>query len=397
MKYACRLCPVCGDTERSPLHVQQFAELSEGALLPGYDVVVCRGCGFGFADGIPPQADFDAYYRDMSKYVHEERGGGDPPGDLARLEKTAAMIHRTMSSVSLRILDVGCSTGGLLAILKRTGYRNLQGLDPSPACAVAARKLYDIEVITASLGNFDPAPAGYDLIVLAAVLEHIHDLQPALAHLRNMLSEQGCLFLSVPDAGRFSQDEDAPFQQFSIEHINYFSSLSLQNLLNAAGFEQVCCEQNSYPGAAGGNTSTPVLDTIFRKTEIQAPSRRPDDVTERELRRYIEKSRTIDVRIRRVIDEIIDRGDPILVWGTGAHTRRLLATSRLAQARIIAFVDSNPRYQGKQLSGVPVISPQEVASRPEPILISSQGYQQEIATQIRHSLKLPNPLLLLYS
>ena len=58
----------------------------------------------------------------------------------------------------------------------------------------------------------------------------------------------------------------------------------------------------------------------------------------------------MDDRIRQTIDEILARDEAIFVWGVGTHTLRLLSTSRLKDAKIAAFVDSNPRYQGKTLS-----------------------------------------------
>ena len=76
-----------------------------------------------------------------------------------------------------------------------------------------------------------------------------------------------------------------------------------------------------------------------------------DDVTEPDLRQYVRDSQRVDDRIRQTIDEILDRGEPIVVWGVGTHTLRLLATSRLKNAKIAAFVDSNPRYQGKTVQG----------------------------------------------
>jgi FlaA1/EpsC-like NDP-sugar epimerase len=97
-----------------------------------------------------------------------------------------------------------------------------------------------------------------------------------------------------------------------------------------------------------------------------------------------------------VIDEIVDKGDAIIVWGTGTHTLRLMETSRLSQAKVSAFVDSNHRYQGKKLFDIPIISPSEIKNKQEPILISSRVFQNEIVQQIRNKLKCTNQLFLLY-
>jgi hypothetical protein len=58
---------------------------------------------------------------------------------------------------------------------------------------------------------------------------------------------------------------------------------------------------------------------------------------------------------------------------------------------IAAFVDANVNYQGKSIGGVPVISPQAMRDRSEPILIVSHASEAAILAMIRHELRLPNP------
>jgi predicted fused transcriptional regulator/phosphomethylpyrimidine kinase len=122
----------------------------------------------------------------------------------------------------------------------------------------------------------------------------------------------------------------------------------------------------------------------------------PDQDTEVGLRRYIAACEVEDAYLRSQIDAVVDRGRPVIVWGVGTHTTRLLATSRLAEANIRAFVDSNVRYQNRELNGVRIISPAALRNRPEPILVSSRVFQNEIEEQIRRDLGLSNELILLY-
>ena len=63
-----------------------------------------------------------------------------------------------------------------------------------------------------------------------------------------------------------------------------------------------------------------------------------------------------------------------------------MATSRLAEAEIVAFIESNSRYQGKTLHGRPILAPEALKDHPEPVLISSRVFQKEIAEQIRNDL-----------
>lgn len=54
-----RSCPVCGAHKPKLMWRQRF---QDGPMGDGYDVVVCRECGAGYADGIPSQADMEHHY-----------------------------------------------------------------------------------------------------------------------------------------------------------------------------------------------------------------------------------------------------------------------------------------------------------------------------------------------
>src|SRR5580765_5662796 len=62
-----RACAVCSKQHTELLFQQRFSSMSGGSLHSGYAVVVCKECGFCFADRIPCQEAFDDYYEKMSK------------------------------------------------------------------------------------------------------------------------------------------------------------------------------------------------------------------------------------------------------------------------------------------------------------------------------------------
>lgn len=390
-----RNCPICKSYKNKLLFRQEFSVLSGDDFLKGYDVTVCQNCGFGFADNIPEQSVFDTYYENMSKYEYQDSGGKESEFDLMRFEMYVNIIKPHLLSKKSSILDVGCATGRLLSLFKESGYENVKGLDPSPVCSEAAAKLYGICVQTGTLWDLEIPQNPFDCIILSGVLEHIRDLDRALSKLVSILSNSGLVFIDVPDASRFSQYPDAPFQQFSTEHINYFSSVSLSNLMKSLGFIEVLTQQATYPQSTNTN-STSVMG-IFKKPEnIDLEPLIRDAVTEVDLIKYIQQSQKIEDRIHQIINEIVDRGQPIFVWGTGTHTLRLMETSRLPQAKISAFVDSNHRYQGKKIFDIPIIAPSELTDKQEPILISSRVFQNEIVQQIQDKLACNNELILLY-
>jgi SAM-dependent methyltransferase len=390
-----RPCPLCAAKNRKCLFTQRFRGASEGTLLSQYDVVVCGECGFGFADKLPEQSAFNAYYQQMSKYERHSLGGQESEYDARRFPSVAAVIRDHLEDVNARILDIGCANGGLLNALKAIGYANLLGIDPSPACGQIAQRVYGIEVLASTISNLPPGIGKFDLIIFSSVLEHLRELHTDMLTIRSLLNPHGRLYVEVPDATRFFIAQEAPFQEFSIEHINYFSPASLNNLARKHGLGEVFTRRNAVEPTIGS-----VAHEIRGMFELVGESNQlpliRDAETEAGLSCYIESSSRIEQRIHKLIEPWVVSGKPIIVWGVGTHTQRLLATSRLAAAKIRAFVDSNPHYQGKYINGVAIVPPAELHNMPEPILVSSHGFQREIAAQIRNELRLNNEIILLY-
>jgi SAM-dependent methyltransferase len=386
-----RPCPVCGAVQPRVLFRQQFAATDETPV-DGYDVVVCQRCGCGYADGIPEQAAFDRYYRGMSKYEYHQRAGAESDYDRRRLALTADIVRDHASTRDVKVLDVGCATGRLLAELRDRGFSSLVGLDPSPSCAVAARRLYDIDVRTMTLAELAATAERFDFVIMVGVLEHLRDLSGAFENLQSVLTRGGMIYVDVPDATAFADWPNAPYQDFSTEHINFFSPVSLDNLMRQRGFGRVFLERNHRD-----QSHATVMSAIYRLESTSALGELQFDTDSLAgLERYIAQCAGDAERLDAQVDALADSGRPILVWGVGTHTARLMATSRLPEANIVAFIESNARYHGKTLHGRPIIAPEELRTHAEPVLISSRVFQHEIAEQIRKDLACRNELILLY-
>lgn len=389
-----RGCPICGGRSSELLFQQSFQSLDGIGLLDGYDLVVCQGCGMTFADHIPAQAAFDEYYRELSKYAYEHRAGKESPDDEWRLRQVANTLQSLIPSRSARLLEIGCANGSLIGMLKAAGYQNVFGLDPSPNCAESALSQYGVSVFTGSIFAPPLAQQGYDFLVLLGVLEHIRDVSLAVQTLRWLLAASGHVYVEVPDATNLIAECDAPFQEFSTEHINFFSPATLRYLMEAAEFQCIEAKSVVRPGRTGKLSGT--VCGFFVNSNVRRTSFPRDFEGEAGLRRYISQGREMDADLKRTIDTVVSRHRNLIVWGVGTLTQRLLASGALSLAQIVAFVDSNPKYQNQQLQGIPVVGPEALKNFPDPILISSYAFQQEIADQVR-GLRLPNDLILLYA
>lgn len=394
-----RICAVCGGTEGELLYQQRFIKEGNASFLGGYDVVACDICGFAFADGIPDQPWFDAYYGAMSKYEGNDRSGAKSTKETGIMCVVAQTMIPYVPEHAAQIVDIGCSTGQMLSHFRDAGFEHVLGVDPSPACAQIAMQRFGIQVKTGTFSNLNLPESFADVIILTGVLEHVRDLGQALDKIALHTKKGGRVFITVPNASRYAEGEDAPFQEFSIEHINFFGPGSLSNLMATRGFVPIAMIEDML--RVNLRTKTPVVHGIFCKSE--EASSQPfqmikDTKTIGELKNYITQCRSEDERIRDIVASLVQEKKPLLVWGVGTHTLRLLAESSLGQANIVAFLDGNPRYHGCQVLNRPVLAPKVLPDYPDvAVLISSRAFQEEIATVIRQTLKCTNQIVRFYS
>ena len=205
-----------------------------------------------------------------------------------------------------------------------------------------------------------------EVLILIGVLEHLRDLRPALRNVCQKLSSHGLVYVELPDVTGFARFLDAPYRQFSTEHVIFFSPASLSAALAAEGFRPLLVKQDSRPHS--GLSVMPVLWGIFEKAEPLTAGPAFDPETRPALESYIHASARVERDlVSGFLNTLVETQQPIFVWGVGTLTRRLLSTTRLGEANIVAFIDSNPNIQGQSFDGIPCALPgwnQATGTRP---------------------------------
>lgn len=392
IKKAKRACPICNVEKGLLLNTQKII-LPEGhPLRTGFDVIVCDGCGFAYADVGATQEDFDTYYAQFSKY--EDRAissGGESAIDAARFSVTAETIAGYIKNRNSRILDIGCANGGLLSALKKFGFTQLNGVDPSAACVDYISSKLQIQAYTGSLFSL-PDIGSFDIVILSHVLEHVRDLEKSLQSINAVLHEKGIVYTEVPDATRFSLFNYSPFQEFNAEHINYFSVKNLKNLFETNGFSNKDTGEKVMEISKGNYY--PAIFGFFEKEKQSCKAALEKDISlVKSLEDYCSESSTELTRINSVLQDTIRKSPEIIVWGTGQFAMKLLAQTCLCNATIKAFVDGNPINQGRILRSSPIISPEKVKALNFPIVITSIIHEKAIFDTIRNILKLDNEII----
>ena len=148
----------------------------------------------------------EKYDRTWQKFVDDCVTGDDLETIIAHLDAD-----------SRTVLEVGCGAGRVAREVARTG-RRVTGVDISGealklARAAAERDRLDIEWVKAPVEHLPFADSSFDVVLTAHTLEHVQDLDAAVAELRRVAARQ--LIVIVPREDRLNElSTDYHFQCF---------------------------------------------------------------------------------------------------------------------------------------------------------------------------------------
>ena len=377
-----RRCPVCMGAETKKVFHRDFGGMESIVPFSGYDVVQCTRCGAFYADNIGETMPLMHYYEMMSKYETEAFSVSQEA--LAEYAFAIGFLRGHIAQEQ-SIIDIGCGNGAMLHMLQEQGFQHLTGLEPSEKNCRGITERWGIRVVAGALGEDIPPLVGetFDVVLMEGVLEHLIDVQGNVRDALAYLKKDGALYLNVPDLAAFPDCHDL-YQQFSVEHVNFFSLPSMQNLMGAFGMTCVAYNRNGYG-----------VFTLWRHASEGVTARTFDQAGTADMRTYLAGAEQLAAQMKARLAPYCGR--EVYVWAAGTHTAMLYQLGLLDGIHVRAIIDSNANYQGKTIYSVPVIAPEELNERPPlPILISSQLAQEAIYTQITGRMKLSNEVVRLY-
>jgi len=168
------------------------------------------------------------------------------PGDLYDAEshgraRTAARHVRILQHYATpgRLLDVGCASGAFLCAAADAGWQ-VVGVEPAEVlCERASAALGDRgQVICAPLGEAASRLAGFDVVTLWDVLEHVDRPVDFLRTCVELLKPGGHLLINVPDLDSLpARVMGARWPLLLPEHLNYFNRESLRRCTVLMGLQ----------------------------------------------------------------------------------------------------------------------------------------------------------------
>lgn len=228
-------CSICGFKElRQILQVRDYT-VSQSI----FSIVSCQRCGAWFTSPRPISSQIGAYYKSTSYISHTNSSSGL----LSRLyqlirKKTLATKLKLISSYRPigRILDVGCGTGQFLSHLLKAGYA-VNGVEPDDDARTLAESTLQRSLF-ASISEIH-AIEPYDVITMWHVLEHVPDLRLTLSRISRLLSEDGYLFIAIPDRDSWdAQHYGITWAAYDVpRHLSHLRRSDMKTLLDQLGFQ----------------------------------------------------------------------------------------------------------------------------------------------------------------
>lgn len=130
---------------------------------------------------------------------------------------------------SLRVLDAGCGTGGLMARLAQEPGAEVYGLDLSRDALAFTRGRGQPRLVQGDVTALPFADDSFDLVTALDVVEHVEQDEQALAEIRRVLRPGGVLLMSVPAYPFLWSSHDA-----ALHHRRRYTASGLLRRLRAA-------------------------------------------------------------------------------------------------------------------------------------------------------------------
>lgn len=249
------LCSDAGDGDQAVRHFQQCLEQdpddARGAR------ILLAHLGHGEAPQHASHAQMQAIYGVRARFWDQE-------SNYFGAKLVAQALHDQDGGAQLDILDIGCGTG-LVGALVRPQARRLDGVDLSSAMLEKARakNVYDRLDQADILAFLSAHPGSYDAVLGAAVLIHFGDLRPVFAAAAAALRAHGLFIFTLFSSGT-ADVAVAPSNALAQSGCYAHGAAYIEKLAPECGFSILVLEQAIHEHDLDGNP-VPGLVAVLRR------------------------------------------------------------------------------------------------------------------------------------
>lgn len=215
----------CGSTDSKPVtsHDRYGFE---------HRMVLCMSCGIIYANPRMTEDAYRQFYANEYRLIYDH--GMDVEDGFRRGTKCGQHLANYFLDYGISprtVFDIGCNVGAWLKHFQDIGS-TVSGVDYHAANASYGRD-HGIPVINGGMEALEATGRQADLVILNHVSEHFLDFSAQMARVRNLLADDGHLYLGVP--GLYCQPLTTLWQN---AHVYQFTADTLQYAMECCGFEE---------------------------------------------------------------------------------------------------------------------------------------------------------------
>lgn len=344
-----RNCKLCNTSLENCTFITKISisQRNDSTMDGDLNVYKCENCILYFTSSNSSEDDYNHYYTTHNNY--------SAPLDYYddKTLQTFKFIDDMITDKNATIIDYGCGNKQL--------YNSVKRVFKHTDC-------YDV--------GYPDIEKTYDYVILSHVLEHIYDPKKFIDTIKRYINKDGYLYIEVPNADGYYETHQSygMLQEINIEHINFFTPVSLVKFMLNCGFTTECIKTGYFN--LNNKCDYPVIRSLFKLSSINS------------FESYIEDGQQ---QLSSIINMLPATDKNVIVYGCGQYLYKLIRVLK-TKYNIPAIIDDNPNFIGKTLLDIPVYTSeylrQNYSSDTNTLIMITSRVHEKIITEKLKSLNI---------
>jgi NDP-4-keto-2,6-dideoxyhexose 3-C-methyltransferase len=384
-------CRSCGSNNLSDIisfgniYLSDFVSTNEKPPKYPLNLILCKDCSLFQLKHTAPQSS-----------LYTEHYGYRSGINQTMQDELKEIVEKSIQKLEdpkgkMTVVDIGANDGTLLKFYPNK-YEKI-GVEPIKKLAKECKTHADVVIndffkyksFEAKLGNKKA-----DIVTVISCFYDMEQPNEFLADVKKILKDDGILVIQQNYLVKMLTQN--AFDNIVHEHLEYYSLLSMQNLLKSHGLEVFDLELRELNGGSfrtyiGLADKRPVSNTVYEQVALE----RMINLHRKKI--YTDFAKRIRDAKKEVTDFIrknVKDGKTVYVYGASTRGNTLLQYFDLDKKLILKAVERNPEKWGKKIAsvGIPIISEEQARKeKPDFMLVLPWFFKDEFLRREKAYLK----------
>ena len=329
--------------------------------------VICKKCNLIYTNPTVKPAVYDKIYENT--IIGSFRNIKNTKSNLKKLDYFSELVNKNIIK-NKKILDIGCGQGELLQNIKKKfkiPSKNIFAIEPSKKIFDFLKKNTTINVKNVFLDKLKNSEK-YDFLVLDNVFEHFDYPKKSLKKMKDILSDNGYVYVSLPNALNPHFEYEDPLNHTCNYYKNNIKELFLKNNFKIIKL----VEKDTLINFLAKKDYTNFQNIKFEN------DKKKFNILKKKIIKNITKSQEQTKLIKKTGVYIKKKKLKVIIFGSGNYSLELLRKLNIGN-NVLGYIDSNKLYHGSIRNGYKVYSINQLNKLDfNKIIVASNKYKYEI-------------------